>query len=123
MAIPASSVLRAATTPRHPSRFASVGPLLRNTPDAIAGLSGGDEVSQVPGEPSCTYAAFSDPGRTSAPSLEDDRANGELLFPAAFACGSRRCRCLIPSLIAGLSASRRLGAAPAFFNNEGSSNM
>jgi hypothetical protein len=41
--------------------------------------------SQVPGQPWCAYALLSDPGRASAPSLEDDRSHGESLFPVAFA--------------------------------------
>src|SRR5690606_19376427 len=49
-------------------------------------------VSQVPGHPSCAFAAFSDPGRALAPSLRGRSVAGSCCLPAAFAS----CRCLIP---------------------------
>jgi len=70
------------------------------------------EISQVPGEPTRAYAALSDPGWTSAPSpWGRPRWTGSCRWPAAFACGSRRSRCLIPSL-AAVSPPRGASGTP-----------
>jgi hypothetical protein len=75
MAAPVSLVLRAATTPHRPSRSVAVVPCLGDTVAAPRSYGDG-EASQVPGEPSCSFAAFFDPGRTSVPSPEDDPSQG-----------------------------------------------
>ena len=80
-----------------------------------------DEVSQVPGKPSCAYAALSDPGRTFTPSPEDDRGNGELPLTGGFR--PRPMPLPVPHSVPGrcLAASWRAGTAPALQNDEGSS--
>lgn len=64
----------------------------------------------------CTYAAFSDPGRTFAPSHEDDRGRGESLLPTAFARGSSPLSVPQSAPDRCLAASRRFGCAPGLLN-------
>jgi hypothetical protein len=109
VAIPASSVLRAATTSRRSSCFASLSfgsavPL----PVALARPLGNGEISQVPGGASpVAYAAFSDPGRAFVPCLGGRPAGRGVAGAGDFRLRLLACRCLIPS---HTSLSRRLAA-------------
>lgn len=85
---------------------------------AVPPLRGHNEISQVPRETLRACAVFSDPGRTFTPSPEDDRRLGELLLPAAFACDLRRCRCLIPFVVA-VSPPRGVSVLPSPIANTG----
>jgi hypothetical protein len=108
---PASPVLLAAPTPHRPSRFASF-PSLSGTSSSHCRVTGDDEVSQVPGEPTRACAALSDPGRTFAPSHEDDRGDRGVAVADHFRVQRlSRCRCLIPILVA-VSPPRGASAWP-----------